>query len=355
MVETNSKLTAIIIRMLFRVVRYSIIQPRTSINTLKLIYHQIVLSSLRKKLSTNDIPIPAFMIYSITKHCNLICKGCYARVHQSEIKMELETEKVETIFKQARDLGIGIIMLAGGEPLTRIDIVALCKYFPELLFPIFTNGVLLTKNLVKNLSQNIVPVISLEGNQIQTDNRRGNEVYRTLKSRFVDLQQSSRFWGVSITVNNENIDEVLSDSFVSKLIKHRCKLFFYVEYVPINPDSEYLVLTDKDKEQLIQRTDSFSKKYPGLFVAFPGDEEKWGGCLAAGRGFVHIQADGSLEPCPFAPYSDTSLQDMSLHEALKSQFLSKIRKKHHLLHETKGGCALWENRDLVKQILDSDD
>jgi len=47
---------------------------------------------------------------------------------------------------------------------------------------------------------------------------------------------------------------------------------------------------------------------PGLFVAFPGDEDLYGGCLAAGRGFVHISPEGRLEPCPFSPFSDVSLK-----------------------------------------------
>jgi MoaA/NifB/PqqE/SkfB family radical SAM enzyme len=40
--------------------------------------------------------------------------------------------------------------------------------------------------------------------------------------------------------------------------------------------------------------------------AVPWDEEEQGGCLASGQGFVHISAAGALEPCPFAPYSDTN-------------------------------------------------
>ena len=42
-----------------------------------------------------------------------------------------------------------------------------------------------------------------------------------------------------------------------------------------------------------------SQKYPGLFFSVPGDEKKFGGCLSAGRGFVHISVSGDLEPCSF--------------------------------------------------------
>jgi MoaA/NifB/PqqE/SkfB family radical SAM enzyme len=95
----------------------------------------------------------------------------------------------------------------------------------------------------------------------------------------------------------------------------------------------------------------YKVKYPALFIAFPGGEEEMGGCLASGRGFVHISPDGNLEPCPFAPYSDSNLKDMSLKDALDSRFLRKIRQNHHNLKETRGGCALWENRAWVQSLI----
>ena len=81
-----------------------------------------------------------------------------------------------------------------------------------------------------------------------------------------------------------------------------------------------------------------------------GDEEQFGGCLAAGRGFVHIGPDGSLEPCPFAPYSDTSVADTPLKDALASRLLRAIRDNHAELKETRGGCALWRKREWVEGL-----
>ena len=65
---------------------------------------------------------------------------------------------------------------------------------------------------------------------------------------------------------------------------------------------------------------AFRNKYRALFVNVPGDEKDFGGCLSAGRGFVHVSAEGDLEPCPFAPYSDVNLRDKPLKEALQSPF-----------------------------------
>ena len=54
---------------------------------------------------------------------------------------------------------------------------------------------------------------------------------------------------------------------------------------------------------------------------------------------MHINAEGDVEPCPFSPYSDASLKDMPLIEALKSPLLRAIRENGMRLDETNGLCA----------------
>ncbi len=73
--------------------------------------------------------------------------------------------------------------------------------------------------------------------------------------------------------------------------------------------------------------------------------------MAGGRGFVHVSPEGRLEPCPFSPFSDVSLKEMSLKEALQSKLLRTIRENSDQLDESKGGCALWEKRDWVASLL----
>jgi MoaA/NifB/PqqE/SkfB family radical SAM enzyme len=97
--------------------------------------------------------------------------------------------------------------------------------------------------------------------------------------------------------------------------------------------------------------DTYREELPGLFFAFPGDEEQYGGCLAAGRGFIHVNPLGNVEPCPFAPYADANINEVSLREALSSELLATIRKSHHLLTETSGGCALGQNKEWLAKVL----
>ena len=110
-------------------------------------------------------------------------------------------------------------------------------------------------------------------------------------------------------------------------------------------------MTDAQRQAEPARLNALRAEFPGMFVAFPGDEELYGGCLAAGRGFVHISPDGRLEPCPFAPFSDVNLRDVSLKQALQSSFLQKLRENGQHLTETRGGCALWARREWVGSLL----
>jgi MoaA/NifB/PqqE/SkfB family radical SAM enzyme len=265
----------------------------------------------------------------------------------------LSKEELLALFAEAKELGILFFALAGGEPFVRQEVLTIIKEFPEIIFLVFTNGLLIDGELLENMKKqkNIVPVISLEGYQEDTDGRRGKGVYERLQITIQKLKAKRIFYSVSVTLTRSNFETVTNQSFVEKLVLLGCKLFFFVEYSPVQEGTEDWVITDSQRDEIMNRVRGFRSKYRSLFIAVPGDEEEIGGCLSAGRGFVHISANGDIEPCPFAPYSDTNLRDSSLKEALQSKFLSTIRHNHDHLTETEGGCALWIKRDWVKSLL----
>lgn len=306
--------------------------------------------------------IPPFLIASITTQCNLHCKGCYARANhscydQKEIKdvpQLLHAEQWSRIFQQADDLGIGFILLAGGEPFVRRDVLTAAGGFPHILFPIFTNGTMLDADYLDLLEQkrNLIPILSMEGKQETTDARRGAGVYDRLHAAMQELHKRGLLFGTSVTVTNENLDEVLSDSFVNDLHATGCKAIIYVEYVPTDHLSEGLALDDENRGRMMQRLNDARNDYPDMImISFPGDEKSSGGCLAAGRGFFHINSFGGAEPCPFSPYSDISVTDTSLLEALQSPLFQKLQQQGSLMQEHIGGCVLFAQEEQVKQLL----
>ena len=88
-----------------------------------------------------------------------------------------------------------------------------------------------------------------------------------------------------------------------------------------------------------------------VYISFPGDEKNSDGCVAAGRGFFHINSHGGAEPCPFSPYSDINVRDTSLRDALKSPLFLALQDGGVLLDDHEGGCVLYEKREQVEAIL----
>lgn len=314
-------------------------------------------------LADENVEVPPFLIASIATTCNLHCKGCYARQNgiaadpDTPAKQTLTPQQWRTIFEEAADLGINFALLAGGEPLTRRDLLDQIAEVKNMIFPVFTNGTMIGPSYIDFFKEhlNIVPVISLEGDAAATDSRRGRGVYERALQSMEYLKDAHLFYGVSITVTTENYQAVTSEQYINYLHDLGCKLIFYVEYVPIDQKTEHLAFRDEHvahMEQILDARRETSARDLVLF-SFPGDEKALGGCLAAGRGFFHIGPDGAAEPCPFSPYSDSNVTQIGLRAALSSPLFRRIQDARALGWEHTGGCTLFEHKDEVEAMLNS--
>lgn len=320
---------------------------------LRILTRQKKMAARRLAAERDQVMIPPVMIFSVTNHCNLNCKGCYAQGKIKKGKEELSLERIDQLFGEASELGIGVIMLAGGEPLMRPEILWTASAYRDIVFPVFTNGTLLSHGSISYFKRkrNLIPILSIEGGRSNTDQRRGEGMHSRIIQAMGELKQSGCFFGLSLTLTRTNFEQVTRPEWLWQNYKLGSRLFFLVDYVPQSEAEQHLCLTGQQKRELQERLAMARTRIPAHFVSLPGDESRYGGCLAAGRGFVHISADGSLEPCPFAPYSDINIGERGLKEALRSDFLSRIRGSHHLLSEARGGCTLWENRNWVQDQL----
>ena len=146
--------------------------------------------------------------------------------------------------------------------------------------------------------------------------------------------------------------EVISDDFIDKLYERGCKVLFFIEFVPVTKEASNLAPGEKEREIFNKRLMEIREKYKDMvFVSFPGDEKSSGGCVAAGRGFFHINSHGGAEPCPFSPYSDVNVRDTSLREAINSKLFKTLRDNGTLLEDHVGGCILFEKKDEVERAL----
>lgn len=351
-------LTVEIENLVKQMLKTAVFHPRESAFMAKYAIASKKAAMLRREAEQHGEHIPAFLIASITSMCNLHCVGCYARSVQScvdgEAAGQLSGEEWGQVFAQARDLGIGFILLAGGEPMVRKDVILKAAQFPEILFPIFTNGTLLTDEYLNLFDRyrNLIPVLSIEGGQVQTDARRGNGMFKRLTKAMQRMAERRIAFGASITVTSENLTEVTAASFIDELSQSGCKAIIYVEFVPVNESLHVLALSDAQRQYLDQRvTELRNKKDSLLLLSFPGDEKSSGGCLAAGRGFFHINSHGGAEPCPFSPYSDINVKDHTLKEVMSSMLFRNLQEKGLLTQKHEGGCVLYEKRQQVEALL----
>ena len=357
--DIQEYMTKVVERVVADALKATISNPAESAFMLKFASAAKKASAKRAAAEANGEHIPPFLIASITSSCNLHCAGCYSRCNNATTdeapKKQLSGKEWKAIFEEADDLGVSFILLAGGEPLLRKDVIESASEMKNILFPIFTNGTFIGHSYLElfTKNRNLIPVLSIEGDKTVTDNRRGKGVYDILMSAMDDLHERKLIFGVSITVTKENINEVTSKDFIDGLKAKGCKLVLYVEYVPSSEeDSAELAPGDDERDQLKNFIDSSRKEYEDIvFVSFPGDEKSSGGCIAAGRGFFHINSHGGAEPCPFSPYSDINVRDTSLREALKSKLFTILRAGDLLKDDHKGGCVLYEKRKEVEKIL----
>ena len=332
--------------------------PRESAFMLKFAAATAAASKKRKAAEKAGEHIPSFLIASITSKCNLHCAGCYSRCNHATVDAEpvsqLTGEEWLKIFGEADDLGISFILLAGGEPMLRRDIIEAAGKRQNILFPIFTNGTFMDERDFElfDRCRNLVPIMSIEGERTVTDARRGEGIYDRLICNMNELQRRGLIFGASVTVTTQNIREITSDEFIKTLSDRGCKAIIFVEFVPVTDDSRELAPGETEREYLGSEISRLRREHPEMvYVSFPGDEKSSGGCVAAGRGFFHINSHGGAEPCPFSPYSDINVRDSSLRDALHSPLFTALRDGNILMDDHEGGCVLYEKRELVESLL----
>lgn len=357
--KLQSYLTGAMEKLVADVLKSTLANPRESKFLVKCAENQKVLKKRRQKYADQGKHIPGFLILSITDACNLHCRGCYARANgicgEDSSHNLMSAEKWQDIFTQGEELGIGFMLLAGGEPLLRPDVIKAAAGIDKVVFPIFTNGTLIDKDYLElfNKNRHLVPIISIEGDRERTDDRRGKGITEKLLVTAGQLKSKKILFGVSLTVTRENFEAVTSEAFMKSLKSHGCRAVLFIEYVPAEPGTHGLELTPEQEKQLRNIQAGLRQAIPSMvFISFPGDEEQMGGCLAAGRGFFHVNPLGGVEACPFSPYGDRDLTKVSLLEALDSPFFARLRDERLVGGEHTGGCALFQQEDAVKNCLD---
>ena len=307
---------------------------------------------LQNKLTVEEgTKIPWFLLVDPTERCNYTCVGCWAgsydRAH------ELSFERFDKLMQEAKDLGIYFIVVSGGEPTVYPHLLDIFKKHNDMAFMFYTNGSLIDEKYAEKLAEvgNAVPCISLEGFKEKTDWRRGEGAFDKAMKAMDNLKKAGVPFGYSVTETSQNVEEILSDEFVDFMIDKGAKIAWYFQYIPTGRDPDVKLMISPEQRLYSYKRVNYIRSNKPLFAAdFWNDGPYTGGCIAGSRSYLHITADGGVEPCAFIHLSQGNINEMSLKEALQLPFFKEMQKLQPYTDNLLRPCMLVDNPEVFRKI-----
>ena len=312
--------------------------------------------TIRKMRTVHNCNIPWLILMDPTSACNLHCTGCWAAEYGN--KLNLSYEELSNVVKQGKEIGVYFYMFTGGEPLVRKkDIIQLCEEHHECQFLAFTNGTLVDEAFCQEMKRvgNLALAISLEGTPEVNDLRRGAGVYGKVMHAMELLKENGLIFGTSICYTSKNCESVTSKEFVKLMVDKGCRYAMYFHYMPVGNEASLELLPTPEQRLYIKDRIREIRKLEngeGLFTMdFQNDGEFVGGCIAGGRNYFHINANGDAEPCVFIHYSGANIRTHSLLEILKQPLFMAYHNNQPFNENHLRPCPMLENPDILQRLV----
>lgn len=305
---------------------------------------------LRQKYNCN---IPWTILLDPTSACNLHCTGCWAAEYGN--KLNLSYDEIDDIIKQGKEMGVYFYIYTGGEPLVRKDdLIRLCEKHDDCVFMAFTNGTLIDEAFADEMLRvkNFVPSISLEGSKEATDSRRGEGVYDKAVKSMKLLREKKLLYGISCCYTSENYDSITSEAYWDMMIEMGAYFVWYFHYMPVGNDASVELMPNPEQRELVYRRIREQRARKPLFAMdFQNDAEFVGGCIAGGKNYLHINANGDLDPCVFIHYSDSNIREKTILEALRSPLFMAYHDGQPFNDNMLRPCPMLENPELLREMV----
>ena len=306
---------------------------------------------LRKKYNCNS---PWAILLDPTSACNLHCTGCWAAEYGH--KLNLTYDEIDDIICQGKELGVYLYIYTGGEPLVRKkDLIRICEKHSDCVFLCFTNSTLIDEEFADEMLRvgNFVPAISLEGFEEATDGRRGAGVYQKVRKAMELLRRKKLIYGISCCYTSANYDSITSEEFYDTLIEMGAYFVWYFHYMPVGNDAvPELMPTPQQRTGVYEKIRSYRATKPLFALDFQNDAEYVGGCIAGGHRYLHINANGDIDPCVFIHYSDSNIREKTLLEALQSPMMMAYHDNQPFNDNMLRPCPMLENPDKLRAMVE---
>lgn len=296
---------------------------------------------------------PWTILIDPTSACNLHCTGCWAAEYGN--KLNLSFDDLDDIIEQGKKLGMHMFLFSGGEPLVRKnDIIALCSKHSDCEFLAFTNGTLIDDEFADDMLRvkNFIPAISVEGFENATDARRGEGAYRRVLKATSILKERKLPFGFSCCYTSQNTSCIGSEEYFDWMIDCGAKFCWFFTYMPVGKGAPTnLMVSAEQRAEMYHKIREFRKTKPLFTLDFWNDGEYVKGCIAGGRYYFHINANGDAEPCAFIHYSDSNIHEKSLVEILSSPLFADYRSKQPFNCNHLRPCPLLDNPDRLMTMV----
>lgn len=295
---------------------------------------------------------PFLMILSPTWQCNLKCAGCFALGYQRN--PGLSRDLVMRILDECEELGIYFITVLGGEPFMYPYLFDMMEAHPNIFWKIYTNGTLVDREKAQRIAElgNAVVIVSIEGYEEETDRWRGKGVFRKIMDAMDHLREARVLFGASATVTRHNVETVSSDKFIDMLIDKGIIAQMYFLYLPVNGKADFsLMVTPEQRNHLRKRDIEIRRTRPLFVLDFWNDGPHVSGCIAAGRRYFHVNANGDVEPCVYTHVAVDNIKNVSLAEALDSELFRSIRRRQPHNENHLRPCMIIDNPHVMREVI----
>lgn len=294
---------------------------------------------------------PTTILVSPSMRCNLTCEGCYASEYSPD--SDLDPAILQRIVDEGNDMGVYLFTFLGGEPFLYEGLLDFARTNRDSFFQVFTNGTMLSDSVVGEMAKigNIAPMLSIDGPRETTEWRRGPGIYERVMTAMDKLGEAGVPFGYSATVTSTNYATLISDEFVDPLIAKGALLAWHFLYMPIGRDPNVeLMPTPRQREEFREGILRIRDTKPLFAVDFWGDAPWVGGCIA-GRHYMHITAEGWVEPCIFTHFATDNIKDTSLVEAFNSPYFREIRSRQPYNENLLMPCMWIDNPTQSRDIM----
>jgi MoaA/NifB/PqqE/SkfB family radical SAM enzyme len=296
---------------------------------------------------------PPFLYVSVLNSCNLRCQGCWVDVAAKQEK--IPAEDLHRLIREASEAGNSFFGILGGEPFMYKGLLDILEQHPDCYFQIFTNGQLITDELAAQMRRmgNVTPLVSIEGNEIVSDERRGKkDVYVRTLAGLENCLKHKLLTGVATSLCQTNFDELLREEWLDRLIEMGVMYAWYHTYRPVGPaPNEQLCLTPEQQSQIRRFVVEMRAQKPIAIIDAYYMHDGQALCPAATGISHHISPWGGIEPCPIIQFAKENIRDRRhIRDVfVQSEYLADFRQ---LAASTTRGCIMLERPDLVKSFVE---